>query len=397
MEYYIKSKNVVFVEGIAPATLWIKDGKINKVLDYDSKVNAQDFEEKYICPGFFDSHTHGFKGYSFTGTLHSEDLAMMMLNYNSCGVTNILASSSMNGYATVLSSLSKDLSLQIMGIHAEGPFLNDKRFGAAPPDIKFLRPSVELTKEMIAQSNNFLKVMTIAAEMPKAEQVIQCLKENNIKVAFGHSELTHKQYQTLKQEVDVITHLGNAMSGMHHRDVGLLGSALLSNVSAEIIADGNHVCKEMLEIMFKLKSLDEFIIVSDSTAMTGLNSGEYKLKSGNVKITEDGFIVNEYGHLSGSSKSILYGIQYLYKNFGFPLHKIINMASYNPAKVYQLENEIGSIEEGCFANFVILDSDLEVISTYHKGLEVYNGSKKGEINPQLQELLENEEFLNFYK
>ena len=395
MDYYIKSKNVIFLDKVVPAIIHIKDGIFNGILDYNEPKKAIDYGNQYIMPGLFDSHTHGFAGYSFTKTLKKEDVKKLMKFYASFGVTSILATASMSGYQTIVDTMNQDMPSRIIGIHAEGPFLNDKRFGAALPTTKFLKANISLLKEMIENSNNHIKMMTIAAELDQDLKVVKELRKHGINVAVGHSEISYERFMEIKDDIDLITHLANAMSGVHHREMGLLGAGLLTDKPCELICDGLHVTDPMLDLIFKNKNIDDIIMISDSTALSGLKAGSYQLHDYKMNVTEQGLVINEFNHLSGSSNSLLGGVKKMYHK-KLPLEKCVQMASYNPAKIHKINN-IGSIKIGNLADFVVLNNELEVIETYKEGCKVFDlNNDQLIINPKLEEVMGSKEFLNFY-
>ena len=398
MNYYIKSTKVCFSDQIKPAIIHIENGNFKDILDYNHNIDAIDYGDNFIMPGLFDSHTHGYAGYSFTSTSTVDDILEVLKLYASMGVTSILASSSVTGYRSIIEATKRKGAAKILGIHAEGPFLNDKRYGIAKPGTKFLRPDIEIVKELIKSSNDLIKVMTIAPEVIGAIDVIKYLKENNIKVAIGHTDATYQQFKEFVSYLDIATHVGNTMTGMHHRDIGVLGGLMLSNIPVELITDGIHISHDMMAIMFKLKSIEDFIFVSDFTPLSGLSVGEYQLDYTKVKINKEGQVINEFGHLTGSSKGQLEGIKSIYSLFDFPLYKVINAATLNPAKLYDFDDEIGSISQGKKADYIIVDNDFNLQFTFLEGECVFE--YKNEIikeNPKLKEVMTRKEFLSFYK
>lgn len=398
MNYYIKSTRICFEDGIRPAVIEIENGKFKRILEYETDVTTIDFKDNLCIPGLFDTHTHGYGGYPFTGSSSSEDIVELLKLYAKGGVTSVFASSSITGYASIVGAVKQKTAARILGIHAEGPFLSDKRFGIAAPGTKFLKPSIEVTKELIEKSEGLLKVMTIAPENPGAIEVMQYLKNHGIKVAAGHTDATAEEFKQSISYYDVVTHLGNAMSGIHHREMGVLGAALLSDLPCELIADGLHISKDMLEIMFKLKSLNQFILISDSIPLSGIPVGTYQLDYSKVTVQEDGYLINEFGRLTGSSKTVLSGIKTIYELFHFPLHEIVATASIQPARLYGFDQEIGSIAEGKLADFIIVDDSFEVIETYLGGASVYsNQDDQTKSNPRLSEIITEKGFMNFYK
>lgn len=397
MEYYIKSSNVVFKDRIKEATVLVKNGVFKEILSYDENVEVKDYGNLMIIPGLFDSHTHGFAGYSFTSTSSVEDIQDCLVHYAKNGITSIFASSSKGGYKNIVEVIENPITTRILGIHSEGPFLSDKQRGIAKPGTHFLKPNLADTEEYYNESQGYLKMMSLAIENEGAKDVIKYLKSKGVKVAIGHSNGTYQDFESMKDSIDVATHLCNAMSGIHHRNMGVLGGILLSDLPCELIADGMHVTKPMLEIIFKMKPTNEILLVSDTTALAGVDVGDYELDYGTITVREDGVIINEFGAINGSSQMILKDVKYLVNNLNIDIVDAINMALINPCKLHGVDKELGSIEVNKLADFVIINNDFEVLETYSEGKCIYNSETVVKINERLESLLSDPSFMSSYK
>jgi N-acetylglucosamine-6-phosphate deacetylase len=174
------------------------------------------------------------------------------------------------------------------------------------------------------------------------------------------------------------------MTDMHHRDVGGLGAALLNeNVTCEVICDGMHVCNEMLKIYFRVKSPEQFMMVSDCTPFSGAPAGRYAgFGPGGVaeiNVTAEGFVLSDTGRLCGSSQPVLYDIGNLVRNVGVPLETCLKMACLNPAKQYGFADRKGSLAVGKDADFVVISDDDQALETWSAGRKVYDRAKEGKI------------------
>ncbi len=156
-------------------------------------------------------------------------------------------------------------SARILGVHLEGPFLNPARCGALNRH-SFLKPTISSLKKLIKGYEDIIKIIVIAPEISGAIKVIEKCTEYGIKVNIGHSDATYKQaLDGKKAGAAGITHLFNAMSPFHHREIGLAGFGLLDeDIYVEVIADNIHLNRKTLEIIFKVKKPDRIILVSDS-------------------------------------------------------------------------------------------------------------------------------------
>lgn len=396
---FLKSKQIVLQSKVIAGVIEVRDGYIYAIYDYDfDNADIIDYKDKIIAPGLIDSHTHGYKGYSFTGSASASDIDKASKLYLQQGITSILTTVSYNGIKPVLMAIKKTTSgSNIIGLHMEGPFINPQQFGAAPPDTVFLKPNLNHLNDIIKEADGYLKMMSLAPEVDGNDKIIEKLQAEKIIVAAGHTNVSYKQLEELGNKIDVLTHMGNAMSKILHRDMGAFGFGLNSNIFTELIADGLHIERPMLEIIFKIKSVDEIILVSDSIALAGCKKGHYQLAKYNLTINDDGVIINEFGHLSGSSFSLLDIVKNLYFNYNLDLVSLFKMASLNPSRLLKVDNKLGSIKVGKLADIVVFNQDLDVIDVYQKGSLTYNHKmEKALQNPKLAKLLLDPEFLNFY-
>lgn len=393
----IRSKRVIFEDYMGPAILEIEDGLIKSVLDYNESYDI-DYGSNYITPGLIDIHNHGYAGWAFTGTLQEDEVHKVLKRLLSEGVTSMVATAASDAYPFLnpwIENPTNDTT-QLVGYHSEGPFINPEQYGAAPPDTKFIKPNVDLLEKRIRASNHHLKMMTLAPELQNSEPVIEVLRANDIKVSVGHSNITYPKLLEIENQVDSLTHLGNAMSSIHHRDIGAFGFGLHRDVYVELIADGQHVSKPMLELIFRCKSTDKILLVSDTIALGGLAVGRYDMVSGTVWMDESGTLVNEFGRMSGSSHTLLHDIKYLHENLEIPLILLFKMASTNPAEFLQLRDR-GKIKPTMRGDLLILDEDLQIQEVYLQGIIRYNKEDIKETNQEnVETLLQDPEYLNFY-
>ncbi len=399
----LKSKNVYLDYQLVPASVLINNEKIVDILPYDyqaEEIETFDLKDNYLTPGIIDLHNHGFAGWAFTSVLDQDDLILFSKRLASLGITSLLATTSFSGYQTIVDNYNHpDLKTTILGIHAEGPFLNDKQPGAANPHYGFPKPDLKHLEKMYQASHGLLKYLTMAVELEGTKSLLEFANAHNILVALGHSEASYQDVANNHQYLRAFTHVGNAMKGINHRAVGALGAALLmDDLYVEIIGDVLHLSKGMLEIIYRMKPLDKMVLVSDSTALSGLPAGKYNFPNNEVTITEEGLVVNQVGRLGGSSFPVLTHLKLLHEKLDWPLEELFAMISYNPARLINCFNEIGSIEKNKFANLIVLDQDLDLLKTFHRGELVY---KQGQdlilTNPKLPKLINNPELLNYYK
>ncbi|MGF1513851.1 MAG: N-acetylglucosamine-6-phosphate deacetylase [Elainellaceae cyanobacterium] len=209
---------------------------------------------------------------------------------------------------------------QILGVHLEGPFLNAAKRGAHPE--AYLRPlTLSQVDEVLANYRDLVKVITLAPELDSTGTVIPYLRSQGIVVSLGHSLATAAQARSAyAQGATMVTHAFNAMPGLHHREPGLLGVALTTpGVACGLIADGQHVCPTMLDLLLRAARggpsqndtlTHSLFLVSDALSPLGLPDGRYPWDSREIEVT-DGTARLLNGTLAGTARGLLAGAENL--------------------------------------------------------------------------------------
>lgn len=355
--------------------LLIEDQIIKEVYPQSSKLdisdenNVIDLKGSIVMPGFFDTHTHGIMGISFDDA-NKSDLDKATLEYGKSGTTSLITSLSydcpIEKYDDMFKLYNEYQSedIRFVGIHMEGPFLSGKHSGAGNPDT-FLKPSIEKLKEWLSLTNK-IKQMTIAYELDGAKEVGKYLHDNDIRVMCGHSDAL---LSDLDENVDGFTHLYNAMRSFHHRDMTLVNCAFMNKWYCELIADGNHVNKDVLKLTINNIDKDKIILVSDSSIARGLPDGEYTFLSKHCTKNGTKFLTDD-GHFAGSVVSINDEIKVLYE-LGVNYTDLLAYSSLNAFKLYGLDSRFGTLEKGKYADIVIMDDSLNIKQVYSKGKFLY--------------------------
>ncbi|MBW4533385.1 MAG: N-acetylglucosamine-6-phosphate deacetylase [Pleurocapsa minor HA4230-MV1] len=229
-----------------------------------------------------------------------------------------------------------DNTAKILGVHLEGPFLNYQKRGAHPQ--QYLLPlTIENIQQVLGEYSQIVKVITLAPELDSSNTAITYLRNQNIIVSLGHSLATASQAQeAFSQGASMVTHAFNAMPSLHHRQPGLLGTAIVNpDVYCGLIADGNHVCPTMLEIILKASNYEQGIfLVSDALSPIGLAEGVYPWDERQITVTQGTARLAD-GTLSGTTLPLLVGVENLVK-WGCDLEKAIAMATTSPRKAINL-------------------------------------------------------------
>lgn len=201
---------------------------------------------------------------------------------------------------------------QILGVHLEGPFLNVAKRGAHP-EAHLLPLTWEHVQRVLGDYSELVKIMTLAPEIAATTEVIAKLRDRGIIISLGHSLATAAEAdRAFEQGATMVTHAFNAMPGLHHREPGLLGAALARDgVHCGFIADGQHVCPTMLQLLLRAGRCEQgLFLVSDALAPIGLPDGVYPWDSRQITVT-DGTARLPDGTLSGTTLPLLVGVENL--------------------------------------------------------------------------------------
>lgn len=357
-------------EGIVKTSITIDNGRIISIGDNESDDAIQLDDNHILVPGFIDQHIHGCHGHDVMEA-SKEALQEMANELLQEGVTFFCPTTMSMSIEDIKAALrnvtevkqSQNKGAEIIGIHLEGPFLNRKYHGAQAMT-NIIEGDEEVFSNFIKISGNEIRMMTFAYEQ-NGKVMLPMMKEHDITPSLGHSDATAKQaLEAFEDGVHCVTHCYNAMRGIHHRDIGVVGAAFLKEeVMCELIADLKHVSEEAIRLLFKVKGPDKIILVSDSMEAKYLPEGEYSL-GGQKVIVKDGAARLEDGTLAGSVLRLDQALKNIHKIIPeLSLTQLIDLVTKNPAKNLQI-NDIGSIALNKKARFTVIDRDLNVICTY---------------------------------
>ncbi len=379
---------VVYFERFVMKTLLLKNAKVvlpyettdNTALLIDGEQIAEIFTETTnfradkeinltnckILAGFVDLHNHGAVGVDVNSAT-AEDLQKVSRFLATKGVTAWIPTvvpDAFENYRKVIDAIDEAIVIQesgkpatqILGVHYEGVFANEKMCGALRPEFfKTFRNGDEIAEMPRLTTSNAVHLTTLAPEVEGGIDLVKELKKQNWIVSIGH---TKADFTTLEKAFAAgashVTHLFNAMTGVHHRDIGVAGWALTNEkISCEIIADGVHIAPPILKFAYKNKQADNLALVSDSVAPTGLGDGDFKLWNEKISVV-NGKTQNERGSIAGSVITMLDAVKMM-SSLGISTEDVSRMASFAPAKVLEIDKSYGSIEVGKRADLVAID------------------------------------------
>ena len=375
---YIKNGMIVMPDRVISGRVLSYDDKIRGIIsesDIPRGAHVTDARGGYITAGFIDLHIHGYRGADASDG-NADGIKTMALGIAENGVTSFLPTtmtvspSELNAALdSVRECFAKSKSwngAEILGVHAEGPFINPTKKGAQAED-NIQKPDADF----IIRNSDIIRTATLAPEMDGGHA---CIKEiaakTKIVMSIGHTDADYEE--TLAAFADGVshsTHLYNAMSPMQHRKPGVVSAVFASAMSTEIIADTFHVHPGLFGIVAAIKG-EKLILITDCTRAGGMPDGEYSL--GGQPIYKKGIqCLLEDGTIAGSVLRLNEALRNMKDNTSLPTEKIVAMATLNPAKIIGEDWRIGSLDRGKDADIVLSDSDFNIKMTIKGGRTIY--------------------------
>lgn len=377
----------------------------------------------YLAPGFIDLHFHGellFAGPdSFAAALERASIALARHGTTSFLATTVAwGGDRLRSYVTRLAEImtqTRTAGARPIGLHLEGPWINPKAAGAQPTGT--IRPYQAEDEAILSACGDLLKMVTLAPEIDGAGRLVDALQRRCVIPALGHSQADLDAAEAFfRRGMTHVTHLFNAMSGMHHRDPGLAGAVLGSRerVSCDLICDGVHVAPAVVRVAARclgerLSLISDRIDLPPSWAagtvgaadppadgpgppslpireardrrVAGQGAGDSDLEPGlqsdfgSGKLVDDGtaWRLASDGRLAGSRLTLDRAVRNA-RDFGaMDLLDSIAAVTLRPARLLGLEREIGTLRPGSRADLVLLDAAGEVVETWVGGRRVHTG------------------------
>lgn len=351
----------------------------DRLTDESSTGKSIDLAGKYVIPGLIDLHTHGNSGADFSDG-SDEGLYRMARFLLKNGITSFSPTSTTLPENQIRAACETAVRLRdkdpedaasIRGITMEGPFFNVEKKGAQNADY-LLDPDYALFSRLNHVSDHMIRIVCVAPELPGALSFIRKAKKSCV-VSVAHTTATYDQ---AKAAFDAgarhVTHLFNAMPPLAHREPGVIGAAAdHPDVNAELISDGIHIHPSAIRAAFKLFGSERIILISDAMSACGMPDGLYELDEQEVCVSEgkatlsDGTIAGSTAHLFDCMRRAI--------SFGIQPEDAIRAATINPARVIRADQDIGSIEPGKRADFVICEPDWSIDAVYLAGKRVKRG------------------------
>ncbi len=350
----------------------VENGRFIKIYKGDTPDGGTDLGGKRVIPGLIDIHTHGNSGADFSDGDYEALVKAAKWSADN-GVTSFAPASMTLPYDVLEKAFASGRRLKeeaprgcarFVGINMEGPFFSEKKKGAQNGAYLSL-PDIEAFKKLYDGCGGLIKIVDVAPELHGA---VEFAREASklCRVSAAHTDADYEQSCAMFDAgATHMTHLFNAMPGIHHRKPGPIGAASeRDDVTAELICDGLHVHPSAVRMAFKLFP-GRICLVSDSLRCCGMPNGQYEL-GGQAIWLQDRIARLADGTIAGSASS-LYDCMVNAVKFGIPAEEAVIAATLTPAKVLGCENEIGSVSEGKRADFVVCWESFERMAVYIDG------------------------------
>ncbi len=376
-----------------------RDGVLNirngRIVDVGSRKDVKplkdaevfSFKGKYVLPGFVDIHVHGAVGFD-TMTASHEAFDKISNFYATHGTTSLLMTTISSPIEDLIKTVKKVKDTiakgvsgsQIVGVHIEGPYyIYDQRGCHAPHFLQM--PRIDEYTPLLEEGRDIIRMMSFSPELEGTIQLAETLKERGIVASMGHSNASYEQVlAAVKAGVAHCVHLYCAMGMVHQcrpeerpnaEFIPGTTEAVLDcdKLTAEIISDGVHVHPSLIRMAVKCKGLNKTVLVSDAMHAAGMGDGEYVF-GGMEILVKNGVARTRDGILASSTKPLDYMLKQFCEYTGLSIIQGVQAATLNPSLVIGLDKK-GRLEKGKDADFIIMDDNFIVYTTFVKGKKVY--------------------------
>lgn len=375
----IKNAQIVTPAGLIPqGWMRVEGQKIVQLAAGDSPQNeaAIDAQGNYLLPGFIDVHVHGGVGYEAMDAT-PEAIQNMAQFYARHGVTAFLATTWTDTRKRIQAALENIAALAgtqpdgatLLGAHVEGPYLNPEKCGAQ--NLSYIRRADR--EEALAWLDlDVVRLLALAPEYEENHWLIEACARRGITVSAAH---TSARYADMQKAVSLgltqTTHTYNAMTPLSHREPGVVGAAMtMPELRCELIADNIHVHPAAMNILYRTKGADKIILITDAVRGAGMPEGDYAIDERMVTVTA-GAVRLPDGTLAGSILTMETALCNLMQATGEPITTLWRTTSLNAAQAIGVADHKGSLEVGKDADFVLVNSHIEVLLTAAEGRIVF--------------------------
>ena len=372
-----KHAEIFTPQGFVRGAFTVEDGRFGEILPQSPDMPGTDLGGARVIPGLIDIHNHGNSGADFSDG-DPDGIRTMARYLAKNGVTSFAPASMTLPYDVLARAFRAAADYnraahpgcaRLMGIQMEGPFFSEKKKGAQ--NGAYLRlPDFEAFRALYEASEGLLRIVDVAAELPGAvDFAAQAAKLCTVSIA--HTDCSYEDAAAVfAAGARHLTHLYNAMPGIHHRDPGVIPAAVENpNVRAELICDGYHIHPAAVRLAFAMFGGERMILVSDSGRCAGLPEGSKFTLGGQDAWLKDGVGRLGDGTIACSAAN-LWGCLVNVLSWGIREEDALRAATWNPACAIGAQKEVGSIEEGKVADFILCNPDYTEKRVFLAGKEL---------------------------
>ena len=388
MNLLIQNGDVITPDAVLAETdVLVEDGKIvqvGKKLIAPPKARKVAAAGRWVAPGLIDVQFNGAAGFMYS-SCSVEEVHRINRTILRHGVTGVLATCISLPHLRLLHAIDtlreaaaakNTHGARILGLHLEGPYMNPEKRGAHRA--AFLRaPDLAETGELIDAAGGFLRMMTIAPELPRGMDLVRLLSRRGVIPSAGHTAATYDVVRRARANgLGFVTHLFNAMLPVHHREAGVVQAALtLDDLSVGIICDGFHLHPATVDVILRCKGVERLVLVSDASAPLDAPKANLVI-DGIPYLVKNGMVmVKGSSTLAGSAASLLACLRNFLRWTRLPVHRAFRTATLNPARLIGVDRERGSVEVGKDADLVLLTPAFEVERVFLSGAEAYHAGE----------------------
>lgn len=325
----------------------------------------------WLTPGFIDLHVHGGGGVSFDDGHHLERALAVHRAHGTTRAILSLVANPLDELADRLGDIADLVARDplVLGSHLEGPFLAPSRAGAHNPS-HLRAPTREAVEQLLRAARGTLRQVTLAPELPGAPDAIAALCDHGVIVAVGHTEATAEVTRAaFDRGARLMTHVFNAMPGIHHRHPGPIVAALEDDrVTIELILDGVHVDAQVARLIFQ-QAPGRVALITDAMAATGSEDGEFRLGSLEVTVSDGVARLRGSDTIAGSTLTQDAALRRAVTEVGLEVPVAVGALTYVPARALG-RDDLGLLEPGHRADLVLCDEDWQVRAVWGDGRRI---------------------------
>uniref|UniRef100_UPI00192D1BB1 N-acetylglucosamine-6-phosphate deacetylase n=1 Tax=Thaumasiovibrio occultus TaxID=1891184 RepID=UPI00192D1BB1 len=390
MTQVFKSQDIITPHGRVGGFLEVDAGKIVAI---HAKYSGHytDYSGYTLMPGFVDIHIHGWGRGSFAYKGDLSSIRAMTEDLPKVGVTSYLPTTgtmpndflerSLSVAATHIEEYRPELGAEPVGIHMEGPYINEQYLGLQRKD-SIQQPSIEGFERFNQLAAGHIRLMTLAPEIDGALPLIRHLRDKGISVSAGHTAASFDECTlAINAGLNHFTHAFSGMKGFHHRELGVVGALMYNqHVYAEVAKQtGITIKPEAFDILYRLKTDNRMVMMSDCMGYADFPEGyefyhylrkeTVVVEGGILKLKHDDGSVKEvnpqcYGEVADLEMSFLDSVKAVVARLDKGLESAAWLACLNPAVLAGVSDRKGSLEVGKDADFLVLDTELNLVGVY---------------------------------